>query len=74
MRLVIKIVAILAIVFSFSVATAAETKSYDYLRIFYYREGKLARESLFTYFKSIDLKRLTGLLTICQYFQYNKVF
>ncbi len=55
MKLTIKIIAILAIVFPLSAATAAEIKSYDYLRIFYYREGKLARESLFTYFKSIDV-------------------
>ena len=57
MRLTVNIVAVLAIVFSFSIsaAAAAEIKPYDYLRIFYYREGKLARESLFTYFKSIDV-------------------
>ena len=48
-------VAILAIVFPFFSASAADNTSYDYLRVFYYREGKLARESLFSYYKSIDI-------------------
>lgn len=34
---------------------ATESKPYNYLRIFYFRDGKLARESLFTHPDSIDV-------------------
>jgi len=34
---------------------ATESRPYDYIRIFYFREGKLARESLFTHPDSIDI-------------------
>jgi len=36
-------------------ASAAESKPYDYLRIFYFRDGRLARESLFAHPNSIDV-------------------
>ncbi len=50
---------LLAVVFIFSAgfpaAAAIAASSYDYSRIFYYREGKLARESLFAHPDSIDV-------------------
>lgn len=55
---IIAFLAIIFLVFGLIVASAlAETKanSYSYARIFYYREGPLARESLFTYPSSIDV-------------------
>lgn len=36
-------------------STATESKPYDYIRIFYFRDGKLARESLFSHPDSIDI-------------------
>lgn len=38
-----------------SVLAATKANSYSYIRIFYYREGPLARESLFIYPSSIDV-------------------
>ena len=46
--------AILILVAGFSVK-AATNEPYDYLRIFYYREGKMARESLFANPEHIDV-------------------
>src|SRR3989344_5306697 len=46
---------IFVLIISFSGETAIAANSYDYLRIFYYREGKLARESLFAYPDFIDV-------------------
>lgn len=40
---------------AFSNAIAAESKSYNYSRIFYFRDGKLSRQSLFSYPSSIDI-------------------
>ncbi len=39
----------------FNAYAATQSKSHDYLRIFYFREGKLARESLFAHPDSIDV-------------------
>ena len=55
------IIAFSAIIFLIFCAAAAstlaatKTKSYSYVRFFYYRDGLLARESLFTYPSSIDV-------------------
>lgn len=38
-----------------NVSASAESKSYNYLRIFYFRDGNLARESLFAHPDSIDI-------------------
>ena len=56
-----RIIAFLAIIFlvfgliAASALAATKASSYSYIRIFYYREGPLARESLFTYPSSIDV-------------------
>jgi spore germination protein YaaH len=56
-----KIIIFFAVIFLIFGATAAstlaatKTKSYSYVRFFYYRDGLLARESLFTYPSSIDV-------------------
>ncbi len=58
MRRTIVFFAIIFLVFSLiaaSVLAATKEKPYSYTRIFYYREGALARESLFTYPSSIDV-------------------
>ena len=48
-------VIVVFIIFAANALAAAEIKQpYGYTRIFYYREGPLARESLFTYPSSID--------------------
>ncbi len=60
-KIVLKIFAFFAVVFLFSgivfsnASAAAELKPYNYLRIFYFRDGKLARESLFAHPDSIDV-------------------
>ncbi|OGD33683.1 hypothetical protein A2833_03515 [Candidatus Azambacteria bacterium RIFCSPHIGHO2_01_FULL_44_55] len=57
---VVAIIAFLAVLI-FTVGTVAnaavatKAATYSYTRIFYYREGRLARESLFTYPSSIDV-------------------
>lgn len=58
---IFKIIAFSAIFFAFTgiillnASVVAKSKSYDYLRVFYFREGKLARESLFAHPGSIDI-------------------
>ncbi len=56
-----KIFTFFAVIFVFSgivfsnVSAIAKSKSYNYLRLFYFRDGKLARESLFAHTASIDI-------------------
>lgn len=58
---IFKIITLSAIVFAFTgivflnASAAAESRPHNYLRIFYFRDGRLARESLFTYPSSIDV-------------------
>src|SRR3989344_8847758 len=57
----LKVLVFFSIVFLFvsivflNTSIAAESKLYNYFRIFYFRDGKLARESLFAHPDSIDV-------------------